>query len=140
MKKLLSIALTFVFLLSISIVAYADENVQQAVIAVNGAEYTYISSAKTVLTISSSGYATVENRLSCNSNVDQITVSTYLQKYSNGSWTTVKHWTDTVNDDSYVGGHSRYVVSGYNYRARTYFYAYDGSNSESTNMTDYESY
>ncbi|MDD4753080.1 MAG: hypothetical protein PHT78_07505 [Desulfitobacteriaceae bacterium] len=75
-------------------------------------------------------------------NVDKITISTYLQKYQNGSWTTVKHWTTTQSGSLAVLGESWYVASGYQYRMVSYGYVYnDGQLLESaTYISDTEFY
>ena len=139
MKKILSVIAVTILLFSMCTIAYASENTKTEPDGLYGAKYTYISNATTSLSIKR-GLATITNSISCYSVVDRIEVSTYLQKNVDGVWTTLQHWTDTEYDDDYVGSHSYYVVSGYNYRALTYFYAYDGEQSESTYLIDYEAY
>ena len=137
MKKILTFTTITILLISLFTVAYASEDAERNDM---GLRYTYINNAMTAIGISSSGKATISNSIDCYSDVDKITVSTYLQKNVNGTWTTLKHWTDTEYDNDYVGSHSYYVVSDNSYRALTYFYAYDGTQSESTSLTDYEDY
>lgn len=69
-------------------------------------------------------------------NVDECKISMYLQKYQNGSWVTVKHWS-TTEAGTFCGiGESWYVLSGYQYRMRSFGYAYlNGDLIESTNYT-----
>jgi len=65
--------------------------------------------------ISSTGKATVTVILYAY-DVDSIEVEANLQQYKNGSWVTIKSWSNSSND-YYCGiGESWYVMSGYNYR------------------------
>ena len=139
MKKIFSAITATILLLSMCTIAYASENTEKEADSLYGMRYTYISYTTTSINISN-GLATVSNSISCNSDVDKVTVSSYLQKYSNGTWTTLKHWTDTENDNRYAGTHTYYVASGNSYRVLTYFYAYDGSASESVTEYAYQDY
>ncbi len=56
--------------------------------------------------------------------VDRCKISMYLQKYQNGSWINVKHWSNTENDTYCDLGKTWYVVSGFQYRMKTYGYVY----------------
>jgi hypothetical protein len=69
-------------------------------------------------------------------NVDECKISMYLQKYQNGSWTTVKHWS-TIESGTFCGlGETWYVMSGYQYRMVSYGYVYKADNFlESTSYT-----
>lgn len=58
---------------------------------------------------------------------DSITISMYLQREENGSWTTVKHWTTNQIGTLAVLGESWYVVKGHKYRMLTYGYVYNDS-------------
>ena len=141
MKNFFSAITATILLFSMCTIAFASGETEQESKSPYGVRYTYIINATaTSLGINSNGRATITNAVSCNSDVDKVTVSSYLQKYSNGTWTTVKHWTDTENDNRYAGSHSYYVSSGNSYRVITYFYAYDGSASESITRNDYQDY
>jgi len=60
----------------------------------------------------------------------------YLQKYQNGSWVTVKHWSATESGSFCGIGETWYVMSGYQYRMLTYGYVYYNGNSlENTKFT-----
>jgi hypothetical protein len=98
--------------------------------------FTYISSVDSNLSISSSGTATVSASIICYSSVDSTSVSSYLQRYSGGTWNTIKSWSGS-DDDATANMYGTYAVtSGYNYRVRSYFYAYvNGSVVESTSRT-----
>ena len=61
-------------------------------------------------------------------NVDECKISMYLQKYQNGSWTNVKHWS-TIESGTFCGlGETWYVMSGYQYRMVSYGFVYSGGN------------
>ena len=61
-------------------------------------------------------------------NVDECRISMYLQKYQNGSWVTVKHWS-AIESGTFCGlGETWYVMSGYQYRMNSFGYVY--SNGE----------
>jgi hypothetical protein len=69
-------------------------------------------------------------------NVDKCKISMYLQKYQNGSWITVKHWSSTESGTFCGIGETWYVMSGYQYRMSTYGYVYaDTKLIESTLFT-----
>ena len=102
MKKIFSAITATILLLSMCTIAYASENTEKAADSLYSMRYTYISYTTTSINISN-GLATVSNSISCNSDVDKVTVSSYLQKYSNGTWTTLKHWTDTEMTTDMLG-------------------------------------
>jgi hypothetical protein len=66
-------------------------------------------------------------------NVDECKISMYLQKYQNGSWVNVKHWSTTESGTFCGIGETWYVMSGYQYRMKTYAYVY--SNDEFVEST-----
>jgi len=69
-------------------------------------------------------------------NVDECKISMYLQRYQNGSWTTVKNWSATESGTFCGLGETWYVMSGYQYRMRSFGYVYlNGKMIESTNYT-----
>ncbi len=98
-----------------------------------GLRFTYISYTNTSISINSSGKASCTAKLSASSNVDRVYISGYLQRYDNG-------WTKTSYSSSCNLLSSHYVTSGYQYRYIVYYYAYDGSNSESTSGSRTASY
>jgi len=57
-------------------------------------------------------------------NVDECTISMYLQRYQNGSWVTVKDWSATESGTFCGIGETWYVMSGYQYRMVSYGYVY----------------
>lgn len=85
--------------------------------------------------IADNGKASVTSLLAANGS-NQITISAYLQKYQNGRWTTVKHWTTTQKGSQAALGVSWYITSGYQYRLVSYGYVYSaGKLLESTSYT-----
>lgn len=140
MRKIIAVALITIMLLSMSTVALAGEDKTKDTAPPSSAKFTYISSCSTSLGINSSGKAAIVDCISAYSNVDKVVISTYLQKYENGTWVTVQHWVTTEYDNFCAITHYHYVVSGNKYRSKVYYYAYDGSDYESTCLYDYESY
>jgi hypothetical protein len=69
-------------------------------------------------------------------NVDECKISMYLQKYQNGSWVTVKHWSATESGTFCGIGETLYVMSGYQYRLKSFGYVYLNEKMiENTNYT-----
>jgi uncharacterized protein YdaL len=69
-------------------------------------------------------------------NVDECKISMYLQKYQNGSWVTVKHWSARESGTFCGLGEIWYVMGGYQYRMVSYAYTYsNGIMVESTYYT-----
>ena len=85
--------------------------------------------------ITSNGKAILTSSVNAR-NVDECRISMYLQRYQNGSWTNVKHWSATESGKLCDLGKTWYVMSGYQYRMKTYAYVYqDGNFKESTSYT-----
>lgn len=99
--------------------------------------WTYIHLVECGLNIDSGGQAAMVSYMNCyQGTVDKIVMNNYLQRYVNGSWTTVASWSKTTYGTSAEWLKSYYVTSGYLYRLRTYFYAYYGSSIiETTSLT-----
>ena len=132
MKKILIFVLVITLFCSVSITGYASD--KEALVekpSVSGVKMTYIKSVYTSLSISSSGRSNSYARIITYSGVDEVKISMYLQRYDNG-WKTVKHWAQNFDDTYAYLSKNWYVMSGYEYRVLSYFYAYEGSNSEST--------
>lgn len=76
--------------------------------------------------ISETGKASVSVYLTAQ-NVDRVQVDAYLQQYINGSWMTIKSWTNTaVGTNSGLCG-TYYVSRGYLYRVFSRGSVYKGS-------------
>ena len=99
--------------------------------------WTYIHFVINGLEISSSGLASMVSEIDCyDGAVNKVVMNNYLQRYVNGSWTTLHSWSQTTPDNNDLWMEDYYVYKGYNYRMRTYFYAYQGSTLvESTSLT-----
>ncbi len=140
-KKIFSL-LTIIALLvcTINVQALADgEEIKLIKSNDVGLRYTYITVASTTLSINSSGTATTSSYVTASSSIDKVILSSFLQKQSSSGWTTIKSWSKTCNSTS--GGMSNTInVSEGSYRVITYFYAYDGSNCESTNRIAYDTH
>jgi len=97
--------------------------------------FSYITIFHTSYDISSSGKASVGVYLTAH-DVTSVTVEAYLQQYKNGSWTTIKSWSNTESGtDAGVAG-EYYVAHGYQYRFVSRGYVYkSGSLVESTSYT-----
>lgn len=73
--------------------------------------------------ISDSGKSTYTSIVTAR-NVDKVSISCYLQQYSNGNWKTVKSWSGEYVGTEYGLSNSWYVASGYSYRLKSYAYVY----------------
>jgi hypothetical protein len=98
-------------------------------------QFTNISVFYNDLSINDTGKALITSSITARE-IDEIRISTFLQKYEDGQWTTVKHWTTTQSGTLAVLGESWYVVSGYQYRIKSYGYVYqNGKMIESSSYT-----
>lgn len=91
----------------------------------------YYNNAIASISISGSGTA------SCNATVTgkhgittRITINLYLQKYSNGKWTTAKQWSGSKKGTSYTLSKTTSVSKG-KYRTKAVCKIYSGNKSES---------
>ncbi len=133
MKKrilLLLLALMFVFCLAFPQNAHAYD------LGVVTPQWTYLNVVSTMLEINNSGLAIMSSEMNCSSAITKVVMSNYLQRYINGAWTSLASWSQTTYDNVAFWSKEYYVYQGYNYRLRTFFYAYQGSTvSESTYLT-----
>lgn len=141
MKKIISLAIALLFLAALPGTMFAVENNQDSkeAIALASTRYTYIDYATCNLVINSSGKASMTATLDCDNSVDSTRISAYLQKYDSG-WKTLKHWAQNYNSSYAAWGNHYYVASGYQYRVLVYYYAYSGSNTESTSLSCSKTY
>lgn len=89
------------------------------------ARFTNIHSFTTYFDVNSSGKCTIAASLQ-GYNGSNSKVVAKLQKYSNGTWSTIKTFTDTHSSPDCTLSHSYYVTSGYSYRVVFYGYVYNG--------------
>lgn len=133
-KKSLSLFFAILVLMCFCTSAYAETDISNSA----GANviiqpcWTYISMVNNWMGIDASGKATMVSNIDAYSGVDKVEMYNYLQKLQNGVWTIVKSWSTGYIGSSATWGQTWYVAHGYNYRLKTYFYAYDGSNCETT--------
>lgn len=129
--KVIIVVLIISLFCSISITGYAADNERLTEKSpTNGIKMTYIQSVHTSLSISSGGLSNSYAFITSYSGTDKLRISMYLQRYDNG-WKTVKHWVKDFYNTYGSLTKDWYVAHGYEYRVLTYFYAYDGSASES---------
>jgi hypothetical protein len=141
LRKLAVFILSVVLVFSISLTAYAANSENEPASA-NGdisIMMTYISSTYCNLDISSSGLAECSASVNAYSGTDSVSISMYLQKYNSG-WSTVRHWTTSANGTYVSILRNYYVMSGYTYRVLVYYYAYEGSQTESLSRSNSEYY
>lgn len=82
----------------------------------------------------SNGKALISGYITADTSATKTTMNYQLQKYSNGSWTTVNSGTKSANDDKLVFNIS-YTVSSGKYRVIGTAYAYIGTKKESLSIT-----
>ena len=126
LKKATSVFLACVFVLCLSVSAFAENNISP--------RYANINQADATLSVSS-GTATVRATISGVSKVTKVTVYAYLQQYTGGTWKNVASWSQSANSTSTTLVKTASVSSGYTYRVQASCYAYVGSSSE--NATAY---
>jgi hypothetical protein len=99
--------------------------------------WTYIQTVYNWMDINSSGKATMVSDMDTyTGTVTKVKMTNYLQRYQNGSWTTVNSWSQTTTGTYGYWSDTYYVYSGYNYRLLTHYYAYNGTTLlESTSLT-----
>lgn len=89
------------------------------------------SNATAGLSISDSGTASASGNVSGKAgHTTKISIHLYLQKYSNGRWTSVADWSGSKEGISYMLKKTKSVSKGYRYRAKAVCRAYAGSDSE----------
>ena len=85
--------------------------------------FTNISIFQTGFDILSTGKASVNVYLIAQ-NVDSVMVGANLQQYKNGSWTTIKNWSNTEAGTNAGLGGTYYVPKGFSYRVISHGYVY----------------
>jgi len=138
-KKKRIFALILMLLVAVSAVLPANATVNSEYKAIDNRivspRFTNISIFSNGLNISDSGKATVASQLRAR-DCDEVKINAYLQRNSNGQWTTIKSWSTTQTGTVAVLEGSWYVLSGYEYRMVSYGYVYSGGTLlESTSYT-----
>ena len=136
-KKIFMVCLCLLCMFSV-IPAYASSDIRSVEenADIVQSRFTNVDSFYNDFNISDKGKATITSSIIAR-NVDEIKISTYLQKYKSGRWTTVKQWTTTESGTIAVLGESWYVASGNQYRMVSYGYVY--KNNELLESTTYTS-
>ncbi len=101
--------------------------------------WTNISTVGGGVSISSSGVASLSARMVAYDPVNNTKITTSLQQYKNGSWTTLSSWSQTSYSRNCSWASSKSVTKGYTYRLVCNYYAYNGSTlleSTSKSYTD----
>ena len=120
MKRILSLTLAVVLLFALVIPVGAAE-VDSGI----SPRFTYISKVSTNLSISNLGVATCTGS-SFATGVSSVKLICRLQQYKNGTWTTIRTWSDTGTNAATVAK-SVAVYSGYTYRTYTSCYVYNAA-------------
>lgn len=135
-RKILCLIIVVLLCLSFSIRAYADdiiwEEPKESSISV---QMTYINTTSNDFAISAGQAYVACSIRGYNGVTDKVTIYADLQQCKNGSWITIKSWSETSND--YMGSISKTysVDKGYTYRVRASFTAYSGGSSENISST-----
>lgn len=134
-KKLLSILLSVITLLSFGTIANAQEITTDATGEIQP-YYSYTSNHVADIVISN-GQAICESTITGYSGTTtKVTITMYLEKKTLWWWSTETSWTGTFN--SYRGVLSKsHAVGGGTYRVKAVYVAYSGSKSET--ITGYSS-
>ena len=94
-------------------------------------QWDYVYQTMTNLSISSSGQATSTAQLIGMPGVTtRVGIFIYLERYSNGAWTSVSSWHQSYQSISGTLQRQINVTSGYWYRVKASYYAYRGNNYE----------
>ncbi len=140
-RKLLLMTVAIMLVFSVGGTALAEGRTPEA--SESGGDYsicyTYISYTSCNFSIAADGKATMTATINGYSNVDSVKISGYLQRYNNG-WQTVKSWSETTSGRYGIMSKTWYVSQGYQYRWLVYYYAYSGSNVESTSDAIYRNF
>ncbi|MGL4911252.1 MAG: hypothetical protein ACRC3Y_02345 [Romboutsia sp.] len=91
--------------------------------------YKYISSAKSNISINSSGVATISCSAFGVTGVNKIEITSYLQQYKGGKWVDIQLWSQ-VGTNTCLVSKSKSVSKGYSYRVSAKIKAYKGTQSE----------
>jgi hypothetical protein len=124
-KGLILVSLIFLLVCIVTMPAQAliDSSLAGNENLLNQERFTYISVFYNEFNITNQGKAELTSSIDAR-NVDECKVSMYLQKYQNGRWTMIKHWSSTENGTFCGLGEIWYVESGYQYRMVSYGYVY----------------
>lgn len=134
MKRILSFSLVLVFLVSLTAPVSAATKDEEELM------YTHISSVYACLTIDETlGIATCTGSVNAK-NIVPAKVTVRLQRYQDGSWQTIKSWSET---GTAVASSTNYyaIYRGYSYRVYVsgFVYSSEGAIQEAASVYDYAS-
>lgn len=94
-------------------------------------DWAYVYQTKTQLSISASGIAEATGILTGYAGTTtEVWIFLYLERYSNGSWTSVNSWYQSFATYRGTLVTNSSVSNGYTYRVKASYYAYSGSEYE----------
>ncbi|WP_195941013.1 hypothetical protein [Romboutsia sp. 1001713B170131_170501_G6] len=91
--------------------------------------YQYISSARSNISINSSGVSTISCSALGVSGVTKIEITAYLQQYKGGRWVKIASWSGSGTNNCLVSK-TKSVTKGYSYRVSAKIKVYKGTQSE----------
>lgn len=91
--------------------------------------YQYVERINVSLSISQGTANMGAKVVDTNGDTTKLACTMYLQKYSGGSWSSIKRWSKSTNFSTLVMSHTKAVSKG-TYRVKAAVKAYKGSNHE----------
>ncbi|OCN01401.1 hypothetical protein A7X67_02025 [Clostridium sp. W14A] len=140
MKKFISAIILALLVISQSLPAFAAEKTvsRDSTVPIH-VNFVTIRLLQSGLTVDSSGKASCTGKATLYSSSDSAQLSVQLQKYSNGSWSTVKTWSKVVQGNTPTNiVNSYYVVNG-TYRVSCTIKVYNASGALLETQTAYSS-
>lgn len=134
MRKIITFVLSLVLIMTGNLSASAmetDDFLQIDNVPIRP-QLTYITHCETYLAMGEEGVADISSTVIGNINITtKVSISTEVQRYTNGKWVTIKFFTAANN--SYVAGIEQTypLIKGYSYRVRTTVSVYAENNVES---------
>lgn len=113
-KKKIILILSLVILCIAPLQVYAASNSSES--HVISPMWVSITDYSNSFNISASGLAQFETILYARSTINKVVINASIQQYKNGSWQTLKSWSNTSNSNSGYLSQQLYVTSGYYYR------------------------
>jgi len=118
MKRVLSLALAVLLMLSLTVNVFAAQTVQP--------RYTHIISLSYNISLSSSAESVICHAACQTRNSMEIQIECKLQRYNNSKWNNVKTWTASGNGHASINK-TWAVPGGYDYRIYVTYKVYDST-------------
>lgn len=133
-RKIVSAVLCGALMLSVSgsVWAMPDVYSNSSTIA---PRLSHITLARASIVMSTKGVASFDCAVVGHSDVTKTSITATLQQEKNGKWSNVKSWSTTANKVNCSLSQSVEVTKGYNYRVVAKCTAYNGTGSETVNVT-----